>query len=44
MASNFEHSLDATFIANLAAEAGKEGWWFDVLADQKLLIALRAVI
>lgn len=41
MASNFERALDATFIANLAAEVGKEGWWFDVLADPKLLIALR---
>jgi hypothetical protein len=41
MASIFEHALNATFIAKLAAEAEKKGWWADVLADPKLLIALR---
>lgn len=41
MASIFEHALNANFIASLAAEAKKEGWWVDVLADPKLLIALR---
>jgi hypothetical protein len=41
MASNFGRALDCAFITNLAAEAKKEGWWADVLADPKLLIALR---
>jgi hypothetical protein len=41
MASNFGRALDCAFITNLAAEAKNEGWWADVLADPKLVIALR---
>jgi hypothetical protein len=40
-ASAFDHALDADFIDKLAAEARKEGWWADVLADPTLLIAPR---
>jgi hypothetical protein len=38
MASNFDRSLDRAFIAKLAAEGEKGGWWADVLADPELLI------
>jgi hypothetical protein len=38
---NFGRAPDADFLAKLKAEAGKEGWWADVLADPKLVIALR---
>jgi hypothetical protein len=41
MASKFDRAIDPAFIAKLAVEAKKEGWWADVLADPKLLIALR---
>jgi len=39
MASNFNRALSDTFIKDLQPE--KQGWWPDVLADPKLLIALR---
>jgi len=38
MAPNFDHALNPDFIGKLAAEAKKEGWWADVLADPELLI------
>lgn len=41
MESNFDRALSAAFIAKLAAEAQRGGWWADVLADPKLIVALR---
>ena len=41
MAAIFDHALNANFIALLATEAKKPGWWADVLADPKLIVALR---
>jgi hypothetical protein len=40
MASRFDHALNDDFIAKLEIES-KKGWWADVLADKRLLIALR---
>lgn len=37
----FDRSLSPTFIGALRDEAKKPGWWADVLADRKLLVALR---
>src|SRR4051794_36749135 len=33
--------LSDTFIEKLACEATKDGWWKDVLADSRLLVAVR---
>lgn len=41
MGSEFDRALSAAFIAKLAAEARRDGWWADVLADPKLIVALR---
>jgi hypothetical protein len=41
MGSNFNRALSAAFIAKLATEARRDGWWADVLADPKLVVALR---
>jgi hypothetical protein len=41
MTSYFDRALDPDFVALLAAEAKKPGWWADVLADPKLFVALR---
>jgi hypothetical protein len=41
MPTIFGRAPDADFIAKLKAEAEKGGWWADVLADPKLVIALR---
>jgi hypothetical protein len=41
MVTKFDRALDPAFIAALAIEAEKKTWWFDVLSDPKLLIALR---
>jgi hypothetical protein len=41
MAAKFDHALNTNFIALLATEADKPGWWADVLADPKLFVALR---
>ena len=41
MKSKFNRSLSAAFIKTLEAEALRGGWWADVLADPKLLIAVR---
>jgi hypothetical protein len=41
MATNFKRGLCNHFIEMLANEADKGGWWADVLADPKLVIALR---
>lgn len=41
MSSVFDHALDTAFIAKLATEAKKKGWWADALADSSLFIALR---
>lgn len=37
----FDRALNDTFVNRLAEEATKSGWWRDVLADSKLLIAPR---
>ena len=37
----FGRALDAAFIEKLQAEARRDGWWADVLADPTLIIALR---
>jgi len=39
--SIFKHSISPDFIEQLKQEAAKGGWWTDVLADPKLIIALR---
>src|SRR4051794_26961321 len=42
MNTKFQRALSNTFIQNLASEAAKgKGWWSDVLADDRLLIAVR---
>lgn len=41
MRPDFARELSAAFIAKLAAEARRNGWWADVLADPKLVVALR---
>jgi hypothetical protein len=41
MAAKFDHALNPNFIALLAIEADKPGWWADVLADPELIVALR---
>jgi hypothetical protein len=41
MGSDFEHAVGDPFIAKLKAEACRGGWWADVLADPKLIVALR---
>jgi hypothetical protein len=41
MGSHFDRALSADFIEKLAAEARRGGWWTDVLADPKLVVALR---
>jgi hypothetical protein len=41
MESNFDRALSTAFIAKLAVEAHRDGWWVDVLADPKLIVALR---
>jgi hypothetical protein len=41
MGSDFDRALNAAFVAKLAAEARHDGWWADVLADPKLVIAPR---
>jgi hypothetical protein len=39
--SIFKHSITPKFIRLLEQEAAKGGWWTDVLADPKLIVALR---
>lgn len=39
--SIFKHSISEKFIEQLEQEAAKGGWWTDVLADPKLIVALR---
>jgi hypothetical protein len=41
MSNKFGRALDLAFIKKLEAEAEKEGWWADVLADPELFIAMR---
>lgn len=41
MTSIFDRALEPAFIEQLDAEAALGGWWADVLADPKLLIATR---
>jgi hypothetical protein len=41
MGSDFDRALNAAFIAKLEAEARRDGWWSGVLADPKLVVALR---
>jgi hypothetical protein len=41
MASSFDRALNDDFIKQLQAEAGRGGWWADVLADDQLIIGLR---
>jgi len=41
MTSKFDHALSSNFVSLLAAEAEERGWWAEVLADPKLVIALR---
>jgi len=39
--SNFKRSISPEFIGQLKKEEDKRGWWKDVLADSKLIVALR---
>ena len=39
--SNFKRSISEKFIGHLEKEVAKGGWWTDVLADPKLIVALR---
>jgi hypothetical protein len=41
MTSNFKRGLSDHFLNMLKEESDKGGWWADVLADPKLVIALR---
>jgi len=41
MGLEFDRALNAAFIAKLKAEARRDGWWADVLADPKLIVAVR---
>ena len=41
MAATFGRGLNQGFIKQLKAENTKAGWWADVLADPKLVVALR---
>ncbi len=41
MGLEFDRALNADFIAKLKAEAHRDSWWADVLADPKLIVALR---
>jgi hypothetical protein len=37
----FVQELSGAFVKKLEAEAGRGGWWANVLADPKLVVALR---
>jgi hypothetical protein len=41
MGLRFDRALNAAFIEKLEAEARRDSWWADVLADPKLIVALR---
>jgi hypothetical protein len=41
MIRSFDRALDGTFMKKLEAAARQKSWWADVLADRKLVIALR---